>query len=222
MHHGPHLSFIAALYNEEQELPDLIEHVAGHVDSICFADDGSTDETDTILHDYAQWYGEHNFDFRSISLLHIGLPETVKNEALRLVIDGDSGWVLMLDADERFAEGVLDRVVDWLLTSESINYTHAYFQKLEIIDGRHVRTFQKSHLFRKGAIRFSTGIHEDDQFTGNGIYKEDWIVLHRKTSDKQKQREREYLDTYDRLYEQGKIDEGRLHWLRGLHHYITR
>jgi hypothetical protein len=148
---------------------------------------------------------------------HTGLPETVKKAALQVV--EDDSWVLMLDADERFAPHVLEQVQTWLHEDETEQYSHVYFQQLEIIDFQHVRTFQKSKLFRKEAITFSSGIHEDDQFTGEGIYKPEWIVYHRKSSEKQKLRESEYLVTYDKLLEQGKIDEGRRDWLRGLHYY---
>lgn len=215
------LSFICATFNEEQEINDLLKHVYPYVDFYSIMDDGSTDETTYILQ---QWWetldvisDKVGFNWHQMEE-HTGLPETVKNAALEVVPDGD--WVLMLDADERFAPGVLDQVKAWLKTVDSLDTTHVYFQQLEIIDGQHVRTFQKSKLFKKEAITFSTGIHEDDHFEGKGIYKPDWIVFHRKSSDKQKIREQEYLKTYDKLYEEGKIDEGRRQWLRGLHHFV--
>lgn len=209
------LNFIAALYNEENEIEDLINHVEPYVQQLFLVDDESTDRTRLLV--------MTNPYLNKIMLRvrpHSGLPETVKNDALSMVPKGS--WVLMLDADERFSPGVLEQIQKWIISIESTKYSHVYFQQFEIIDNIHVRTFQKSKLFRKEAIRFSTGIHEDDQFEGDGIFKPEWVVHHRKSSDKQKQREREYLDTYDKMFEEGKIDEGRLHWLRGLHHYITR
>lgn len=215
------LSFIAAVYNEQNEINDLLTHVAPFVDTISIMDDGSTDETTYILQQWWDWVkGSHakiDFNWHQMEE-HTGLPETVKNAALEVVPDGD--WVLMLDADERFAPGVLEAIKKWLTFIDSLTVSHVYFQQLEIIDGQHVRTFQKSKLFRKEAVTFSTGIHEDDKFEGNGIYMADWIVFHRKSSDKQKIREQEYLQTYDKLLADGKIDEGRREWLRGLHHYI--
>lgn len=216
------LSFIAAVYNEQDELDDLLKHVAPYVDFISIMDDKSTDWTINILDTW--WNGftkssreyENPFHWHQMDE-HTGLPETVKNGALDVVPDGS--WVLMLDADERFATGVLDAIKTWVDSPASEEYTHIYFQQLEIIDGHHVRTFQKSKLFRKEAVRFSTGIHEDDQFTGKGDYFPQWIVYHRKGSDKQRLREREYLETYKRLLAEGKIDQGRYEWLRGLHHF---
>jgi glycosyltransferase involved in cell wall biosynthesis len=208
------LSFIAAVYNEEQEIDKLLSHVYPWVDGIYIVDDESTDSTPTFLQSI-----EDNAKIHWKTIAHTGLPETVKNEALQMVPNGS--WVLMLDADERLAEGVLASL-RWTLGAAakgSIDYTHFYFQQLEIIDGQHVRTFQKSKLFKKEAIHFSTGIHEDDRFDGEGLYKPEWVVYHRKTWDKQKQREAEYLVTYDKLLAEGKIDEGRRDWLRGLHYF---
>lgn len=217
------LSFIAALYNEEKEIMDFINHIVHYVDNVYLCDDGSTDKTRDIILKETEYHDKLSL----ITIPHTGLPETVKNEALSHVPEGS--WVLMLDADERFAPGVLEAIRLWLRLrpDDEISprlpepITHVYFQQFEIIDNIHVRTFQKSKLFKKEAIRFSTGIHEDDQFEGRGIYKPEWIVYHRKSSDKQKQRELEYLETYDRLFEEGKIDEGRRQWLRGLHHFHT-
>lgn len=216
------LSFIAAVYNEEYEIDKLLNHVYPYVDGLYIVDDQSTDSTAQYLQSI-----ENNDKINWKQIAHTGLPETVKNEALQMV--PDESWVLMLDADERFAEGVLESIQAWLeiadlhvMGSETPiggNVSHFYFQQLEIIEGQHVRTFQKSKLFRKEAIRFSTGIHEDDQFEGEGLYKPEWIVYHRKTWDKQKQREKEYLETYDKLLAEGKIDEGRRQWLRGLHYF---
>ncbi len=211
------LSFIAAVYNEEDEIRSLISHVSPYVDRIFIADDESTDSTIPILTEL-----QHSLAWPRISVIrepHTGLPETVKNKALGLVADGS--WVLMLDADERLADGVLDKIKDWLTTEHALFYTHVYFNQLEIIDGRIARVFQKSKLFKKEAIKFPLdNIHADDQFEGHGAYYEDWVVLHRKSSDKQRKREAEYLNTYKKLLDEGKIDQGRYEWLRGLHHYV--
>lgn len=211
------LSFIAALYNEESEIVDLLNHINPYVDFIYLTDDGSTDDTYEDIWNWGAYYEE--LDKMSIKRIpHTGLPETVKNEALTQVPAGS--WVLMLDADERFADGVLPEITQFVNGPECKKVDYVYFQQLEIIDGIHVRTFQKSKLFRKEHIRFSTGIHEDDQFTGEGIFKENWIVHHRKSTQKQVIRENEYVQTYKKLLAEGKIDEGRYRWLIGLHHYI--
>lgn len=210
-------TFICAVYNEADEVVDLINHVYDYVDQLIFCDDESDDDTPLILENI-EW--QTNGKVRLTAVPHTGLPETVKNTALNFISGGPFEWVLMLDADERFAPGVLDKIQEWLDSTESNKYDYVYFNQFEIIDGVHVRTFQKSKLFRKGSISFSSTIHEDDRFEGEGLYKEEWVVLHRKTRSKQINREKEYLETYKKLLEEGKIDEGRYNWLVGLHHYI--
>lgn len=211
------ISFISALYNEQEEVFSLLTHVNPYVDYFYLADDGSTDKTITYIRRWTSINGAHS-RLTIIPMEHTGLPETVKNEALKGV-HYDS-WTLMLDADERFEEGVLPQIRQFIDSPESEGISYVYFRQHEIIDGAHVRTFQKSKLFKPRSIKFPTGIHEDDQFTGTGVYKDEWVVLHRKTSDKQRLRETEYLQTYKNLLADGRIDEGRYQWLRGLHHFI--
>jgi glycosyltransferase involved in cell wall biosynthesis len=211
------INFIAAVYNEENEIDDLIEHIYPHVDHIFIADDGSTD---TTVQHLEKWMVDNFASFFYVVLPHTGLPETVKAEALAMVPEEDD-WVLMLDADERFAEGVLDSITAFHNSSEAEKIDYVYFRQVEVIDGVPVREFIKCKLFRKRAMKFPLeNIHADDVLTGNGIARQDWIVLHRKTTNKQVMRETEYLNTYKKLLTEGKIDEGRYKWLVGLHHYV--
>jgi hypothetical protein len=127
----------------------------------------------------------------------------------------------MLDADERLDLSTKAAVYRFLQSDEQLKWDYVYFNQIEIIDRMAVRNFNKCKLFRKEAVRFPlNNIHADDQFEGRGTFKGDWVVYHRKSSDKQKKREQEYLETYSRLREEGHIDEGRERWLQGLHHYI--
>ena len=201
--------FIAAVYNEEYEIDSLVEHVWPYVDGLYIVDDQSTDRTVQYLGSFM----DSKMHWQQIP--HTGLPETVKNAALHMVPDGS--WVLMLDADERFKTPISE-IIEWIKSPASQKFDYVYFEQYEIIDGQHVRTFQKCKLFRKESITFSTGIHEDDKFKGTGLYC-GWEVYHRKSSEKQKQREKEYLVTYQNLLDTGQIDEGRHAWLKALHHY---
>lgn len=206
--------FICATYNEEHEIDDLLHHIENIVDGFRIADDGSIDATVARLYFYSQAFK----NFKYTILPHTGLPETVKNTALEMVPDGE--WVIMLDADERFPEETILAVKEFLSSDEEEYWDYIYFHQIEIIDNVPVREFQKCKLFRKESIRFPlNNIHADDQFEGRGTYFE-WPVLHRKTTNKQIQRETEYLATYLRLLNEGKIDEGRYQWLVNLHHYV--
>lgn len=210
------LYFIAAVYNEQAEIIDLLNHVLFLVDGYRIVDDESTDSTFDILEIQATF---GNADFECKSIKHTGLPETVKNEALQMVPDGS--WVLMLDADERLTPATILSIGEFFDSGEAQNWDYIYFNQIEIIDGVPVRNFQKCKLFRKENVQFPLeNIHADDQFTGRGTFREDWVVQHRKSSAKQILRETEYLETYKRLLDNGKIDEGRYEWLRNLHHYV--
>jgi glycosyltransferase involved in cell wall biosynthesis len=209
------LVFIAAVYNEEIEIKDFTESVIDYVDYMYFCDDGSTDNTANLLN----WWGDFNNKIMVKVIPHTGLPETVKNEALKMV--PDNAWVLMLDADERLSEQHLKEIRTWVQSEESNQWDYVYFDQYEIINGEHVRTFQKCKLFKKEAITFPlNNIHADDQFEGQGFKHSYWTVMHRKTSYKQIKREEEYLETYKKLLDEGKIDQGRYEWLCGLHHFV--
>src|ERR1041385_836209 len=182
------IEFIAALYNEEHNLPSLLAHIEPFVDHMTFVDDGSTDKTAEYL--------RVNSKIQYKVIEHTGLPESVKAEAVKMV-KGDP-WIIMLDADERFAPGTLYKIQDWVESEDSKNYTHVWFRLVEAIDGIPTRTFLKCRLFRKSAVSFSDSVHIADSFTGVGA-NYDWTVLHYKTSAKQIQREKEYIETYNRL-----------------------
>lgn len=207
------LYFIAAVYNEEQEVTNLIQSISDLVDNYIFVDDGSTDQTWEIITRLSAEYPVIAWKYP-----HTGLPETVKNTAKELVPDGS--WILMLDADERLTDEAKAGIKEFFATGEDANWDYVYFDQLEIIDGQHVRSFNKCKLFRKEVVTFPlNNIHADDQFTGRGTSR-NWTVLHRKSSGKQVIREVEYLKTYEKLLEDGHIDKGRYEWLRGLHHYV--
>lgn len=209
------LWFIAATYNEQEEINFLLNDVSSLVNGYSICDDDSTDHTMSFLH---EWYAT-TLNFHYMRIPHTGLPETVKHEAKERVPDG--AWILMLDADERLSADTHEKIKQFFIKGDYLDWDYVYFNQKEIIDGVHVRTFQKAKLFRKEAIRFPLdNIHADDQFEGRGTYFDDWVVLHRKTTNKQIQRETEYLQTYKRLLQEGKIDEGRYNWLVGLHHYV--
>lgn len=203
------LTFLVATYNEQEEIMDLLSSVKPWVDELIVSDDGSTDHTITLAETFAPTI-VHNE--------HVGLPETIKDRGLQKVLDGS--WVLMLDADERVGSDVLFEIREFIDSEESEEFDYVYFNQFEIIDGRHVRTFQKCKLFKKEVVHFPSGIHEDDRFDGHGTFREGWVVYHRKTSEKQITRETEYLATYARLLAEGKIDEGRYTWLVNLHHFV--
>lgn len=210
------IEFIAAVYNEEKEIDDLIKHVWNYVDAVHIVDDVSTDDTTHQLNAW-YWADELKFDWHQMDQ-HTGLPEVVKAKALEMC-EPDS-WVVMLDADERFADGVLEQVTAFIKSPSAEEISHIYFSEPEFIDGNHTRTFLKCRAFKKSAVKFSTEVHRDDQFTGKGLSREDWVVIHRKSRNKQIARELEYLETYRKLVKEGKITQERMNEMMGFHYFI--
>lgn len=208
------IEFMGALYNEAGQIWDLMHHVAPFVSCMNFVDDGSTDGTLDVLHALDN-IGPWIIRFKTIE--HTGLPETVKAKALKMC--DPHSWVISLDADERFAPGVLPEIVSFIESDVSHDYTHVWFNLEEFIDGVHTRSFTKCRLFRADSVSFSDTVHRDDSFAGTGV-SYGWTVLHSKTSIKQIQREKEYLETYNRLLQEGKIDQDRLEEMKGYHYYI--
>lgn len=217
------IEFIAAVYNEEKAISELIDHVYPWVTKINIVDDGSTDNTAQIL----TW---HHFDFDAHStrylefksIEHTGLPETVKREALKMC-DPDS-WVIMLDADERFAPGVLEQINDFCNSPAADDIDHIWFTLDEYIDDQYAgRTFVKCRLFKAWAAHFASafegGIHVADWFDGKGE-NFGWRVEHRKTKEKQIMREKEYIETYKRLVDEGLMRESKMWELRSMHYFV--
>lgn len=222
------ITFISSLYNEEAEIADLLSHVFNYVDKIYLVDDGSTDRTANLIgevginlqskwdrdnNNLAHTYSPGKVSYTTID--HTGLCEVGRIEALKYV--KDDSWVIMLDADERFEEGVLPKIVEWI--NSNPEQTHMYFNQLEFIDGQHIRTYQKVKVFKKSVAHLPEIIHGDPAFDGDPVSFE-WVVLHRKTSNKQIEREIQYLQTYEKLRQEGKIDAGKQQWFIGMHHYV--
>jgi len=220
------IEFIAAVYNEERNVGELIDHVFPYIYRANIVDDGSTDSTVSVLSRYANDYDESMtpvepyLHFKSIE--HTGLPESVKREALKMC-DPDS-WVIMLDADERFAPGVLDQIQEFVDSPMADSIDYVWFILDEYIDDEYAgRTFLKCRLFRAWAAHFASslqgGIHVPDWFDGKGE-NFGWRVLHKKTKEKQIMREKEYIETYKKLVDEGLMRESKMWELRSMHYFV--
>jgi len=209
------IEFISALYNESAEIDDLVEHVCPFVDRINIVDDGSTDDTADKLDLHFLHSG---LDFHYKTIEHTGLCEVARIHALEMC--HDDSWIVMLDADERFAPGVLEQI-EQFCNNPPEGVTHMYFSQREFIDGKPMAEFAKVKLFKKSAAHLPEIIHRDPSFDGEAIGF-NWVVIHRKTSDKQIMREMQYLETYDKLLDAGKVTQGDVDWFRGMHHYVKQ
>lgn len=212
------IEFISAVYNEEDEVDDLLSHVFPYVDKIHMVDDVSTDRTPTLLHNW--WVSVNRLEVDKFSWhqmeQHTGLCELVRIKALEFV--DDDSWVIMLDADERFMPGTLELIRDFV-ANPTEGVTHLYFSQREFIDGVPRAEFAKVKVFKKSAAHLPEIIHKDPQFDGEPA-NIGGAVIHRKTSKKQIMREMQYLDTYDRLLDAGKVTQQDVDWFKGMHHFV--
>ena len=189
---APTLAFLIAVYNEEREITDLLQSVRPYVDEIIVSDDGSKDNTVAYAARYA--------DVIVLSAPTHSCEETRIRGFQRILAD----WVLILDADERIPESHLKAIKSYLPYFEQENKTHAYFNQLEYIDGQYTRGFEKVKLTRRDKTTLPELIHGDIHVDGDPV-NVGWQVVHRKTSEKQKMRELEYLDAYEEKIAQGKM-----------------
>jgi glycosyltransferase involved in cell wall biosynthesis len=184
------LVFLTAVYNEQEEIVDLLQSVMGGVEAVVISDDGSTDSTIDLVDDWASHTGFSPYKIIIINNDHIGLAETIKSRGVSAIKEYMSPyqWVLMLDADERLGEGVLNEIVRFIDSPASEGITHVWFGLHEYIDG------QGANL--------------------------NWPIIHRKTSEKQKMRERQYLKTYKKLLAEGKVTQEWVDRCIGFHYFI--
>jgi glycosyltransferase involved in cell wall biosynthesis len=212
------IGFLVATYNEESEILTLLTSVMGLVDFYVVSDDGSTDETLKLA---KLWAKENDKTIHVLKNNHTGLPETIKKRGTEFIVQtyAPDCWVVMLDADERIQPIYQDKIDLFINSVESLGITHIWFSLHEYIDNVPTRGFEKCRMFRAGAARFSEAVHEDDRFEGQGAAF-GWVVTHQKTKEKQIMREQEYLQTYQRLLEEGKVTQEWVDRCVSFHYFI--
>lgn len=203
------LSFLTAVYNEEDEILDLLQSVAPYVDQVVVSDDGSTDRTVEIAE------ASGLVDVIVLSE-HSASCEETRQRGFRFVT-GD--WLLFLDADERIDPQGMEILRKSIPDLERDGVTHVYFSQDEVIDNRLLQTFAKIKMARTDSIHFPTGIHDEVRCDGEPVNLE-VRVLHRKTTEKQVMRERQYLEAYERKIAEGKMTRQRATEVSGWHHFV--
>jgi len=200
-----------ATFNEEAEILDLLNSVSQVADFFVVSDDGSTDKTVELA---------ENWGASVLKFEHTGLPETIKARGVDFIKNmfKTDTWILMLDADERIDQATQDKIVTFI-RRDAENISHVWFNLVEFIDGVQTRAFLKCRLFRAGAARFSESVHEDDLFEGQGA-SFGWVVIHRKTKEKQVLREKEYIQTYAKLLNEGKVTQEWVDRCVGFHYFV--
>lgn len=201
------LAFLTAVYNEENEIIDLLQSVRPYVDTIVVSDDGSTDSTinralSTGLVD--------------VFVLgpHVASCEETRIKGFARIIED---WVLILDADERISSKDLEFIRNFINTDPP--ETHIYFSQKEYINGELMREFVKIKMARRENLFLPVGIHDDISCTGEPV-NIGVEVIHRKTWNKQIMRETEYLDAYQKKISEGKMTPERADQVSGWHYIV--
>lgn len=212
------LYFLVATYNEEEEIDDLLSSIYPWVDRIIVSDDGSDDRTLEIASLWTDFLIKHPHT-ASCELTRLRGFSYIPEYHYGITDDPEDNWVLILDADERISEDHLKEISEWLdFSDEAKQYSHVYFSQDEYIDGQLTRSFAKIKLAKVKDLHLPEGIHQDIQCDGEGINK-GWKVIHRKTSEKQKMREREYLAAYEKEIAEGRMTRERADQVTSWHYF---
>lgn len=203
------LAFLTAVYNERDEIRDLLQSVRPYVDTVVVSDDGSTDDT-------VDWAASCGMVDVLVMGPHLASCEETRIRGFKRIIET---WVLILDADERISSEGMQKIKDFICSEESNNFTHVYFSQNEIIDGALMRSFAKIKLARTAYVNLPVGIHDDISCPGasTDIGVE---VIHRKSWTKQIQRETEYIDAYQRKIAEGKMTPERAAQVSEWHYVV--
>jgi len=203
------IAFLTAVYNEQNEIWDLLESVRPYVDTIIVSDDGSTDAT-------VDWAVNSGAVDVLVMGPHLASCEETRIRGFKRVTEP---WTLILDADERISPEGMVKIGEFVHSPESIHFTHVYFTQNEYIDGTLTRSFSKIKLARTAYLNLPVGIHDDISCPGDstdlGIE-----VVHRKTLEKQIMRENEYLDAYQRKIGEGKMTPERAAQVSDWHYIV--
>lgn len=144
------LSVVTVVWNEEKNLPKMLESVKDFADEIVIViDEDSNDDTAKIAKKYTKQVFTHK---------HVGIVEPLRNFALKKAT-GD--WILLLDADEivtlelgaKIQEIVKDNNCDYVL----IPRKNIIFGKW--ITSNHWWPDYVYRLFKKDAVRWDNDIH---------------------------------------------------------------
>lgn len=144
------LSVVTVVWNEEKNLPKMLESVKDFADEIVIVvDEDSNDDTAKIAKKYTKQVFTHK---------HVGIVEPLRNFALKKAT-GD--WILLLDADEivtlelgtKIQEIVKDNNCDYVL----IPRKNIIFGKW--ITSNHWWPDYVYRLFKKDAVRWDDDIH---------------------------------------------------------------
>lgn len=154
------LTIIIPVYNKEEFLPRCFESILRQIDNvedkyeILVVDDGSTDNSVSIIDEYASKYSS----FTIIKQANAGVS-VARNVAIETA-SGD--FVLFLDADDELIEGTLSKVFESLEESD-------YIDMLVTVQTRKNGQFEKTIPVR--------GLDEGKVYSGVEAYQHGYVRL---------------------------------------------
>lgn len=151
----PSLGVCAISYNEEQDLPDFIEHLIPWVDEIVIIDDGSEDATQDIALRYSN---------RNVKFIHSPRKEKEyyshqRNKAIRA---STSDWLLHMDIDERVTPGLACEILEAIRNEkyDGYRYRRLNFFLHRAVKGGGWQKWNLVHLARRNKFKFGGKMHE--------------------------------------------------------------
>lgn len=166
------LSVVTVAWNEEKNLPRMLESVKDLAEEIVIVvDDDSSDDTEKIARKYTKKVFTHK---------HVGIVEPIRNFALKKAT-GD--WILLLDADEIVTQELGVRIQE-IVKNNSCDYV--LIPRKNIIFGKWITSDHwwpdyVYRLFKKDSIQWDDAIHSIPFTRGQEERiepKEDFALVH--------------------------------------------
>lgn len=181
------LSLAAIALNEAHNAASFVASVQKHVDEIIVVDTGSTDDTVAIL------------ESLGCTVLHTTMDNGF-GAAKNMAKDACQGeWVLSLDFDERPSESLMRWVRSFVERAKK-TYGAASFERDNLIDDELVSVERHVRLFRRTSSEWQGMVHEQVSYSGRCYRAPDGArIIHSKTSEKQDNDSRRYLQYYPKL-----------------------
>ncbi len=132
--------------NEEPRIRECLKHLRPYVDYLLVLDGGSSDKTIEIATEYA-----NRVEFKEPSKM-MGIAED-KNYA-RTLVPKDCGWILWVDADERFDNGFLRNIKVHLKDAEKDHQVCFRFPRINLPDAKNWPDYQVRLIRNSKDIEF--------------------------------------------------------------------
>jgi len=150
---------VVLTFNEEPRIEECLRHIRPHVDYLLVLDGVSSDRTVEIAEEYADHVETRPFS---------GSFAEEKNYA-RTLVPKDCGWILWLDADERFDKGFIRNIKVNIESAEKVNQVCFRFPRVNLPDGKDWPDYQIRLIMNSRDIEWRGNVHEVPYFKPEDI-----------------------------------------------------